>query len=610
MAPAFRRRKKESKVGPKEGAASVKPRTVVRLTAWEVFEALSLTLFEPLSKRFVKFFELDRSLTRAGLSVHPVKYGAITIALTLFSALFSTVGIVVLTLTVQLTFPQLIIGVLVASIVPVLVLAIRLAYPSLLSTLRKNEVENELPFFMAYLATMVRGGYSVEKVVERVAELRVFKAIRTEARRIVTLIRMFGEDPVTALERVASQHPSPRFRDVILGYTTTLRSGGDVLHYLEVRTRELFESRATEVRALLGRLASFLEIYTIFGVVVSVTLFVFFAVSAALTAAQALRAPAELTELSIDVTVPALYSFIALPVMALAIALAMHLNQPRNPISYWAVYSTLLVWVPVAAGASVTVLVATGGLDLLSGSISIEGVRSAIYTVLTGLLVASLPPAIKYARIERKQRGLVRAVADMLRDISEIRKTGLSPEKCMILVSSRSYRGLTPVVERAAAALTVGMSLEEALRGALRGLREWFTVASFRFLADSITVGGGSPEVIDTLARYTQMLSELEEETRRKMRTQVFVPYFGAIMLSSLPVMILYMLLSIARIPLTALAPLVLCMVMGAMVNAYAMGLVAGKASKATVAAGFIHASLLTVVAAAASLATLAYAGA
>jgi len=605
LAPAPRKRREE-----KEGVARAGSRTVVRITAWEVFEALALTLFEPLSRRFVRLFELDRSLTRAGLSVHPVKYGAVTLALTLFSALFSAVGMVVLALTVELTLPQLVIGVLVATIAPILVLATRLAYPSLLSTLRKNEVESELPFFMAYLATMVRGGYSVERVVERVAELRVFKAIRAEARRVVTLIRMFGEDPVTALEKVASHHPSSRFRDVILGYTTTLRSGGDVLHYLEVRTRELFESRATEVRALLGRLASFLEVYTIFGVVVSVTLFVFFAVSAALSAAQALRAPTELAEIRVDVTTPALYNFVALPAMAFAIVLAMHLNQPRNPVSYWAVYTTLLVWVPVAIGVSVIVLVTTGGLDLLSGGVSIEGVRSAIYTVSTGLLLASLPPAIKYMRIERRQRGLVRAVADVLRDISEIRKTGLSPEKCIILVSSRSYRALTPIVERAAAALTVGISLEEALRRALRGLREWFTVASFRFLVDSITVGGGSPEVIDTLARYTQMLAELEEEIRRRMRTQVFVPYFGAIMLSSLPVMILYMLLSIARIPLPTLAPLVFCMVMGAMVNAYAMGLVAGKASKATLAAGFLHASLLTVVAAAASLATLAYAGA
>jgi len=609
LAPALRRRKRDE-VGPGGRVASARSRTAVRLTAWEVFEALALTLFETVSKRFVRAFELDRGLSRAGLSVHPVKYGAVTLALTFFSAFFSAVGVAVLALTVRLTLIQLVLGTLTAAIVPILVLASRLAYPSLLATLRRSGVESELPFFMAYLATMVRGGYSVEKVIERVAELRVFKTIRTEARRVVTLIRMFGEDPVTALEKVAVHHPSTRFRDVILGYTTTLKSGGDVLHYLEVRTRELFESRASEVRALLGRLASLLEVYIVFGVVVSVTLFVFFAVSAALSAAQALRAPTEPAELRVDVTAPALYNFVGLPAIAFAIVLAMHLNQPRNPVSYWAVYGTLLVWVPVAIGASAIVLVATGGLDLLSGSVSIEGVRSAIYTALTGLLVASLPPAVKYVRIERRQRGLVRAVADMLRDIGEIRKTGLSPEKCIILVSSRSYRGLTPVVERAATALTVGMSLEEALREALRGLREWFVVVSFRFLADSITVGGGSPEVIDTLARYTQMLSELEEVTRRRMRAQVFAPYFGAIMLSSLPLMILYMLLSIARVSLSALAPVVLYMVVGAIINAYAIGLIAGKASKATLAAGFVHASLLTVVAVAASLATLTVVGA
>jgi len=485
----------------------------------------------------------------------------------------------------------------------------RLLYPYLLVSSRRTETENELPFFMAYVATMVKGGYSLEKVVERASQLKVFRAIRREAQRTMTRIRMFGEDPITALEKVAGDHPSTKFRDIMLGYTTTLRSGGDVLHYLEIRTRELFEARMNEIRNVLGRLGSFLELYVIFGVLVSVVLFVFFVVNAALSAAQTMRTPGELAQINIDVTMPALYNFFVLPLMGFAIAFAIHMNQPRTPVSYNEVYVTLVTWAPIAVAVFLVVLVLTGGASVLRGSVGPAEVKSLVYSLATALITASLPPMLKYRSIVKTHKGLVRSAADFLRDVSEIRKTGLSPERCILLVSSRSYRNLTPVVERASAALSMGLSLEEALRKALRGVKEWFVVASFRFLADSILVGGGSPEVIDSLARFTQSLSEIEEETRRRMRSQVFLPYFGAALLASIPMIILHMLLSIANIPIATATPLLLVLSLGSMVNAYVMGIIAGKTSRTTVAAGFLHSIILTAITTVALTITFAYIG-
>jgi len=122
-------------------------------------------------------------------------------------------------------------------------------------------------------------------------------------------------------------------------------------------------------------------------------------------------------------------------------------------------------------------------------------------------------------------------------------------------------------------------------------------------------VGGGSPEIIETLARFTQSLSELEEETRRKMRSQLILPYFGAIMLASMPIIILYMLLSLAKLPLATVAPMVYVLAEGSIINAYIMGIVAGKASQTTIAAGFLHATMLTMISIAVLLATLSFIG-
>jgi flagellar protein FlaJ len=562
----------------------------------EFLSILALALFERVSRGLVKALEFDIILSRAGLSIHPVKYVANVLMITTLTVVSSVACFLGLVFTGALkTTLELVVGVLVVVVLNVFVFATTLIYPYMRSSSRKVETENELPYFLAYLSTLTRGGLSFDRVLSRVAELRVFKAIRLEALRVLTRIKAYGEDPITAVEKVALNHPSSRFRDVILGYTTTLKSGGDVVHYLEVRTREIIESRANEIKAIIGGLTSFLEIYTIFGVIVALALYVFFVVQAATTAAQALRAPGALA-VSIDVTAPALYNFLVLPVLGLTIALAIHISQPRTPIGYSEVYLTMLSWLPVPVLVFILVLIATSGVDVLFGKLTLRGVVGFVYATLFSLIALSIPPAVKHRSIVRRYRGIIKATADFLRDLSELRKTGLSPEKCIILTSSRDYRSLTPIVERAGVSLSIGLNLEEALRRALRGCKEWFVIASFRFLADSIIVGGGSPEIIDVLARFTQTLSELEEETRRRMKTQIILPYLGAILLSSMPMILLYMLLALARVPVTVATPLIFVLAMGAVLNSFVMGLIAGKASEATLAAGFLHAILLEVV--------------
>lgn len=600
----FRRKEKVAKPEKPSGRRVKRVKTP---TVGEVFTAFSLAFFEGIGRRFAKTFELDRAIVRAGLSIHPVKYASMVVAGTVLALLFSVVSIVLIAVFISPPIVTMIILSLSISMIPIAIFVAGLGYPSMKASIRRNNVENELPFFMAYAASMARSGYSLERVIERAASLRVFRAIRDEARRVITRMRMFGEDPATALDNIAINHPSPRFRDIMLGYTTAVRTGGDVVHYLEIRTRELFEARTNEIRSILNRLVSFLEIYTVFGVVVSVTIFVFFAVQGAITAAQMMR---QGETVSFDITTPMLYNFIVLPMMGLAIMFAIHISQPRNPVNYNPVYAILLTFLPISIAVFTLAIIVSGGIGVFTGSIGLNEVRALIISTSAALLTISIPTWIKYQSFVRGRKGLVKATADFLRDLSEARKTGLSPEKCIVMLSGRSYRNLTPVVVRAASALSIGYSLEDALRKALKGIREWFTITSFRFLADSIVLGGGSPEVIDTLARFVQSLSELEEEARSRMRSQVILPYFGAIMLSSIPVIILYMLLNLANISIASAAPLILIMMLGAIINSFMMGLIAGKASEATITAGFKHATILVLVSAATSLITLSFLGA
>ncbi len=576
-------------------------------TTREVLDAVALALFEKWGKGLAKKFELDKAILKAGISEHPVIFASRIILYTALAAFILGIILATLTLVIPITTVTLVIMLIIEAVVPAMVFAIGIGYPASLASSRKAEVDNELPFFMAYVSTMVKGGVSVDKILERVSELKVFKAIRKEAKRIVMEMKFFGKDPLSAIEAVTKYHPSTKFRDTMLGYVTTLRSGGDVVHYLETRTRELFAARTTELKAIIERLGSFLEVYIILGVIMSITIFVFFSVSGTLSAIQASRLSGTAR---INLLMPALYNFIGLPALGTMTLFMAHASQPKTPVKRYGPYLVALTALPFAFVAFATTLVVTGGYRIFSGRIGMLEAKSVTISLAMALLVIFVPAWISYTREMRGSKGLVNATADFLRDLSEARKTGLSPEKCIISLANRDYGNLTPIVSKAAVALASGMSLETALRRVLRRVREWFVITIFRFLADSIVVGGGSPEIIDALSSFTQDLAEAEVEMRRKLRAYVVMPYFGTMLLAASPIIIINLLLQSSKnVTPNDLAPLIMVLSAGTLINAVIMGLVAGKVSELSVAAGFKHAAIMVVLSTITILATLALIG-
>ncbi len=572
----------------------------------EVYTALALVVFEGAARRVAQTFQLETVFRRAAITSHPVTYSAKVLLNTATSAAVLSAPLLTAALTIGLPVVLKALFVLVAVVVPLLILAFGFAYPYLKASSRSSSVANELPFFLVYAATMFRGGVSLERVMERVANLKLFAGMRAEAQRILARYRFFGEDPVTAMERVAMDHPNSRFRDVILGYTTTLKTGGDVLHYLMIRTEEALNNRMNDIKALIARLASYMEAYIVFGVVVSLTVFVLFASMGAVGLAAGGPVPVALPiGLGADTALPTLYNFVVVPAVGTLVLLSIHVTIPKAPIGVREPLLVLPVSLPV--GGIVGTMVALAISPRLSGGVVSGRELVALLAGLTAFTLAAFaPPAVVYSRISRRHRGLVRSTASFLRDLSEVRKTGLSPERCIVSLSARPYGTLSSVVRKAAAALYSGISVDIAVRRALAGIREWFTLIVFRFLVDSITVGGGSPEIMDSLARFTMVLAESEVELRRRLRTYVLLPYFGSIMLASAPVMILWMLASLAgEVRPEAVVPLIAHLAIGSYINSAIMGLIAGVTSEQSVCAGFKHVIIMTLITIAVTLATI-----
>ncbi len=569
----------------------------------EVIDFISITYFSGIAQKIVDAFELERQLAQAGIPTYPLLYAARGVLYTLVSAVISLYFIVVVALLpIPLAF-KVILG-LILAFVPLFVFAGILVYPASKREERKNGVETELPFFAAYLTTMVRAGVPVAKVIERVASLKIFKAMRREAQLIMRNVRLLGMNPLDAIEANALEHPSGKYRDFMLGYVTSVKTGGDVLHYLEIRTQDIFTSRMNEMRLIAERMSMFTEVYVTIAVIMTLVFYIFFTIQAIFpTSPGGGGGVAQL----------ALFSFVLLPSLTVFLLWMIHSSQPKTPIEFRAPYRALLTFgLPAAIAVFPILFVATGAFRLVTeGALNYQVIMGFAITLGLTLVALSTPPAVVHLREVRKTRNLGEAIASFLRDLTEVRKTGLSPEKSILAVASRSYGPLDPILRRIYTALSLGLDLEKAVARAVAGYRDWLLLTNMRFLVDSIEVGGGSPETLESLARYAHSLTELDKEFRKRLRSYIFMPYMGAVLVAASSILVLSF--TAKSITLTGgaqpgvggiggnitpetLARVALLLSLGAVFNSWLMGIVAGKIQDGRLAAGFLHGIVLVVI--------------
>ncbi|MCE4608754.1 MAG: type II secretion system F family protein, partial [Desulfurococcales archaeon] len=239
-----------------------------KVTLSDVLDFIAIAYFGHIAEKFAKTFDLEKQLAQAGLQTYPTLYAARGL-LYIFASIFFSIYIAILVAVSPFTLAIKIISVIILMLVPIFVLAGVLVYPAAKREERKNNVETELPFFAAYLTTMARAGVSIANVVERVSTLKIFKAIREEASMILRDMRLLGKSPLDAIEENALFHPSPLYRDFMLGYVTSVKTGGDVLHYLEIRTQDIFNNRMNQMKLIAERMSMFTEIYVTLAVIMT-----------------------------------------------------------------------------------------------------------------------------------------------------------------------------------------------------------------------------------------------------------------------------------------------------------------------------------------------------
>lgn len=123
--------------------------------------------------------------------------------------------------------------------------AILLFYPRarmwLAASERKTSVDGELAYFALYASVMQSVGQSLYGSMVGVLDRSVFSAMEREAMMLSRNVHLFGMDQMSALNEHAMTHPNRSFGNLLLGYVSVGKSGGDLGRYMEEKCRELFQ---------------------------------------------------------------------------------------------------------------------------------------------------------------------------------------------------------------------------------------------------------------------------------------------------------------------------------------------------------------------------------
>jgi flagellar protein FlaJ len=543
----------------------------------KTFEAWSFRLFGGIAPFFLKHvYAFKDMLERARIKIYPETY----VSLMFFIATL-TIPVTVISIAFLVLFGFMPIIFLIPF--PFYVMVGFLLIPMSKASDRASGLEREMPFAAAYISVMASGGIAPYTSFKRLTDVELMPAMRGEAREIIKDVEIFGIDPLTALEQAAKKNPLDIFRDFLSGYASTVIIGGDIGHFLERKAEEIFKTRALRVKAAAERLGMLLETFIIVMVMMSLCFYILFSVDSIY---------------SVGVTLYSgiiLYTYLFTPLLSLMFIYLAHSMQPKTPITDMRPYKVFGVCGVIGIILFLLLTNFMGAVIIFSG---IETIIDLPVAIAITLFVATFPAAVVYMKIANKKASMEAGITSFLRDLTEVRKTGLSPEKCIESLSKRDYGAFTKELSKISSEISWGIPLKKVIMQFLKRTKSWMTQLVMFLLVETIAM-------VESLARFNSLTQEVEKEKRMSVRPYIMMPYLASILLVATTIMMLSFTtgtLGVGAISGQTTAPkdfsgMKTIFLTSVIFHSYLIGVVAGKISEESVAAGFKHASILVIIA-------------
>jgi pilus assembly protein TadC len=355
---------------------------------------------------------------------------------------------------------------------------------------RKNNVEKELPIFLAYASALVSAGYTIYSVFKDLASGKgseLLKAFTNEAKYFLSLVEKQGMPELRALERFASTHPSSEFRNFLLGYMHQRQLGGNLASYMEQKLMEGLDALKRRMENYVNQIVTLTEI--------------------------------ALTVLVLP-TLPMIVGFIIAPdIVYNMLFLQIFVFVPAVGFMFYSVASAIqlefkdeykFTYVPSVIGAVIGLAVAL----FLAQQKLVAGISFIIGAAAFGYY-------IEYARYRRTFSEIEKVLPQIFRDLSELRQMMPIPEALNRMTKMGYPRNVTRILQRVAALRSQGIKLTEQPWQS----RSWFWKFTQFLLGKIEESGGGTSELFRQLMLFFTEFNNIMTSVRGSLRIYEFVIY-------------------------------------------------------------------------------------
>ncbi|MCJ7424427.1 type II secretion system F family protein [Candidatus Bathyarchaeota archaeon] len=545
-------------------------------------ETLAFRIFGGIAPSFLKRVTGFRIyLDRARIKIYPETYVSLMFFIAALTVPVSIISIVVL-------YFYFFIPIIFLIPLPSYVMIGFLLVPMSRAGERASNLEREVPFATAYISVMASGGISPYTSFKRLSEIDLMPAVQVEARDITKDVEIFGTDPLTAIGNAAKRNPLDIFKDFLSGYASTVIIGGDISHFLERKSEDIFRIRAMRVKAAAERLGMLLETFIIVMVLMSLCFYILFSVDSLYS-----------TGISMSSSI-ILYTYLLMPMLSLMFIYMAHGMQPKTPLVEMRPYKIFGACIAIAFPLFLLMTNFVGFIEVPFFS-SLRSVIDLPVATAIALFITVAPAAAVNSKVAAKKQGTEQGINSFLRDLTEVRKTGLSPEKCIESLSDRDYSAFSKELRKISSDISWGIPAKKVIMDFVKRTKSWMAQLVMFLLVETIDVGGGTIEMIESIARFNNLTQEVDREKKMAVRPYVFMPYFASIMLVTTTIMIITFtgktLIVGGTSPTGNMASMITTFTTATIFHSYLIGLVGGKIAEESISAGFKHSAILVIIA-------------
>jgi flagellar protein FlaJ len=462
---------------------------------------------------------------------------------------------------------------------------------------KTSAIDNELPFAAMMFTLMAASGLSLYESWKKMRNINLLPTMQKDAQEVVRQVEVLGRDPLTVMYKKSEQTKSKSYRDLLAGYVSAVRSGGNIVDLLKSKLRSIFEQQnAASVRSI-EKLGTLVEAYSVL-LIVTLCTYILYVVMSATSLYDMLRGGRAMGPAT---TQPLMYVavLLAMPALSIVFMAIAHMSRKSSLLNLSGLYRRAALSI---GGAVVFFLLIVFVPPLQTAT---EAVGLPLIVTIC-LAAVSLLPAITYYKIAKTNFAAEEAMPSFLRDVTEARKIGLSPEKSIIHASKRTgYGRFSELLGLVRSQIEWGVSLKKIFGNIRKKIQSWPVLVHFFILVETIEIGGGSAEALEILAEYSEKNRDIEANKRSMLMPYVILAFVWSVLIAFTTTIVALTIFILAQVSLPNLSTATFASMqqqislfsVGIIFQCWLSGFFVGKIREGAFAAGFKYAALLAITA-------------